>query len=98
MSDIFGRKSVLQVSYVTFALGTLASGVARDMTQMVLGRVVQGAGGAGMVSMVSILLTDLVPLKEVAVYRSYVNIFTTVGRSCGGLIGGYLAQAVGWRW
>lgn len=65
---------------------------------MIIGRVIQGAGGAGTVSMVSILLTDLVPLQEVAVYRSYVNIFSTVGRSCGGLLGGYLTQAVGWRW
>jgi len=65
---------------------------------MILSRVVQGAGSAGMVSMVSILLTDLVPLQEVAVYRSYVNIFSTLGRSCGGLIGGYLAGAIGWRW
>ncbi|KAL1311511.1 hypothetical protein AAFC00_001634 [Neodothiora populina] len=98
LSDIFGRKGVLQTSYATFALGTLFAGLAQNMTQMIVGRVIQGAAGAGMVSMVSILLTDLVPLQEVAVYRSYVNIFTTVGRSCGGLIGGYLAQAVGWRW
>ena len=65
---------------------------------MIFGRVVQGAGGAGMVSMVSILLTDLVPLHEVAAYRSYVNIFATVGRSIGGLAGGYLTETVGWRW
>lgn len=89
---------MLQLSYITFAIGTLGSGLAGDMTQMIVARVVQGAGGAGMVSMVSILLTDLVPLQEVAVYRSYVNIFSTVGRSCGGLIGGYFAQWVGWRW
>jgi MFS family permease len=41
---------------------------------------------------------DLVPLHEVAAYRSYVNVFSTVGRSCGGLIGGYLTQTIGWRW
>lgn len=97
-SDIFGRKSVLQTCYVLFAIGTAASGLAAKMTYMIVGRVVQGAGGAGMVSMVSIILTDLVPLQEVAAYRSYVNIFSTVGRSCGAFLGGYLTQAVGWRW
>lgn len=89
---------MLQISYVIFALGTLACGLSRDMNQMITSRVVQGAGGAGMVSMVSILLADLVPLKELAVYRSYVNVFSTVGRSCGGLIGGLVAQFLGWRW
>lgn len=65
---------------------------------MIAGRVLQGAGGGGMVSMVSILLADLVPLQDVAVYRSYVNIFSTVGRSCGGLVGGLVAEYMGWRW
>lgn len=98
ISDIFGRKVILQTSYAIFVIGTAASGFSRNMTQMILGRVIQGAGGAGMVSMVSVLLTDLVPLQEVAQYRSYVNIFSTVGRSCGGLVGGYLTQVIGWRY
>jgi MFS family permease len=51
-----------------------------------------------MVSLVSIILTDLVPLRDVAVYRSYVNIVQTVGRSCGGPVGGWVAQTIGWRW
>lgn len=68
------------------------------MAQVIAARAVQGAGGAGMVCMVSILLTDLVPLQDVALYRSYVNIAQTVGRSCGGAVGGYLTETIGWRW
>ncbi|THY09505.1 MFS general substrate transporter [Aureobasidium pullulans] len=98
LSQIFGRKPILQMSYLLFLIGTAIAGLARSMIQMIIGRIIQGAGSAGMVSMVSILLTDLVPLHEVAAYRSYVNIFSTVGRSCGGLIGGYLTQTIGWRW
>lgn len=115
LSQIFGRKPILQLSYTLFLIGTAIAGVAQNMVQMIIGRVVQGAGSAGMVSMVSILLTgmfilcknifflltflpDLVPLHEVAAYRSYVNVFSTVGRSCGGLIGGFLTQTIGWRW
>ncbi|KAI5247374.1 MFS general substrate transporter [Aureobasidium subglaciale] len=98
LSQIFGRKPILQISYTLFLVGTAIAGIARNMEQMIVGRVIQGAGSAGMVSMVSILLTDLVPLHEVAAYRSYVNVFSTVGRSCGGLIGGFLSQTIGWRW
>jgi MFS family permease len=115
LSQIFGRKPILQMSYLLFLTGTAIAGLAQNMVQMIFGRVIQGAGSAGMVSMVSILLTgmtflswnfqhpltfwpDLVPLHEVAAYRSYVNVFSTVGRSCGGLIGGYLTQTIGWRW
>ncbi|KAL8807167.1 MAG: hypothetical protein Q9182_000849 [Xanthomendoza sp. 2 TL-2023] len=39
-----------------------------------------------------------VPLRDVATWRSYVNIASTVGRSAGGPIGGFLADKIGWRW
>jgi MFS family permease len=42
--------------------------------------------------------TDLVPLRDVAVWRSYANIAATTGRSLGGPIGGYLTDEIGWRW
>lgn len=41
---------------------------------------------------------DLVPIKEVALWRSYVNIAATIGRSLGGPLGGLMADAIGWRW
>ncbi|KAF2663697.1 MFS general substrate transporter [Microthyrium microscopicum] len=98
LSDIFGRKAVLQVAYLLFAVGGVISGLGQSMAQVIIGRVIQGSGGAGMVVLVSVLITDLVPLREVASYRSYVNIVQTLGRSCGGPIGGALAQTIGWRW
>jgi hypothetical protein len=57
LSQIFGRKPILQMSYLLFLIGTAAAGLAQNMVQMIVGRVIQGAGSAGMVSMVSILLT-----------------------------------------
>jgi MFS family permease len=59
LGQIFGRKPVLQMSYALFLVGTAISGLATSMVQMIVGRVVQGAGSAGMVCLVSILLTGL---------------------------------------
>lgn len=98
LSDIFGRKKCLQGAYLLFAIGTAGSGLGRSLSQVIFARAIQGAGGAGMVCMVSVLLTDLLPMHEVAVYRSYVNVVQTVGRSCGGAVGGVLASTIGWRW
>ncbi|WAO90310.1 MFS domain-containing protein [Fusarium falciforme] len=98
LSDIFGRKFMLQVSYGLFATGSLLCGFCQSMPQLIVARSIQGLGGAGMVCLVSIIITDLVPLRDVATYRSYVNVVQTVGRSSGGAVGGFLAQAVGWRW
>lgn len=98
LSDIYGRKSCLQASYVLFTIGTAGAGFGRSMGEVIASRAIQGAGGAGMVSMVSIIITDLVPIHEVASLRSYVNVLQTTGRSCGGVIGGFLTQTLGWRW
>jgi predicted MFS family arabinose efflux permease len=51
-----------------------------------------------MVSVVSIIITDIMPKKEIATTRSYVNVLQTMGRSCGGVVGGLVTQAIGWRW
>ncbi|KAF2217754.1 hypothetical protein CERZMDRAFT_108408 [Cercospora zeae-maydis SCOH1-5] len=98
LSDIYGRKHCLQAAYILFALGTTMTGLGQSMTQVIGGRVVQGAGSAGITSLVSIIITDMVPLHEVASIRSYVNILQTSGRSCGGVIGGALTYTLGWRW
>ena len=98
LSDIYGRKAVLSVAYILFALGCLTCGLAPSFALVLVGRVVSGIGGAGINALVTIIITDLVPLREVASWRSYVNIAATSGRSLGGLIGGYLADRIGWRW
>ena len=59
LSQIFGRKPILQMSYLLFLVGTAIAGIAQNMTQLIVGRVIQGAGSAGMASMVSILLTGM---------------------------------------
>ena len=43
-------------------------------------------------------VADMVPVRSVAAWRSYVNIAATVGRSLGGPVGGWLTDTVGWRW
>ncbi|PQE17967.1 major facilitator superfamily transporter protein [Rutstroemia sp. NJR-2017a WRK4] len=98
LSDIYGRKSVLLISYALFAAGCVLTGLSGAMWQTILGRVVAGVGSAGMSVMVSMLIIDLVPLIQVAAWRSYVNVVGTIGRGIGGPLGGLLADTIGWRW
>ncbi|KAF1981182.1 MFS general substrate transporter, partial [Aulographum hederae CBS 113979] len=98
LSSIYGRKPVLTASYLLFAVGCLLCGVAPTFWMVLLGRVVSGIGGAGMYVLVTVIITDLCPLREVATWRAYVNIAATMGRSLGGPLGGWLADWVGWRW
>ncbi|RFU32551.1 hypothetical protein B7463_g3771, partial [Scytalidium lignicola] len=98
LSDIYGRKGIIIISYTLFTIGALVTGTAQSMWQIIAGRILGGFGAAGMTVLVSVLITDLVPLIQVAAWRSYVNIVATTGRSIGGPLGGFLADTVGWRW
>ncbi|RDA92122.1 hypothetical protein CP533_6094 [Ophiocordyceps camponoti-saundersi (nom. inval.)] len=98
LSDIFGRRECLLFAYAVFGLGCLGCGLAQDVTQLCIFRAVSGIGGGGMNSVVSILMTDIVPLRDRGVWQGYLNIIFAAGTSTGAPLGGLLADSLGWRW
>ena len=56
-SDIFGRKQVIVVGLLVFALGSFVAAWAPDMTWIIIGRVLQGAGAIS--AAVTALAADL---------------------------------------
>ncbi|KAG2165513.1 hypothetical protein VTO58DRAFT_101898 [Aureobasidium pullulans] len=98
MSDIFGRKSCLLFAYLVFGLGCLACGLAQNMNQLIAARAFAGIGGGGMTTVVSILMSDAVPLRERGKWQGYVNIIYATGAGTGAPLGGILADSIGWRW
>jgi MFS family permease len=56
-SDRFGRKRVIVLGLIIFALGSFWAAAATDMTQLLLGRALQGAGAIS--AAVTALLADL---------------------------------------
>lgn len=98
LSDIFGRKSCLLFAYAIFGLGCIFCGLAQTMEQLIAARAFAGIGGGGMMTVVSILLSDIVPLRERGTWQGYINIIYAGGASAGAPLGGILADSIGWRW
>ncbi|KAH8177767.1 major facilitator superfamily protein [Sarocladium implicatum] len=98
LSDIFGRKQMLLFAYIVLSAGCTFCALSRNMVQIILARILSGVGGAGVMIMSSIIITDSVPRRDFAKYRSYINLATTLGRSIGGPIGGLVADTFGWPW
>jgi MFS family permease len=98
LSDIFGRKACLLFGYTIFGVGCLFCGLARDMGQLIGARALAGVGGGGMTTVVSILLSDVVSLRERGKWQGYINIIYAAGASTGAPLGGFLADSIGWRW
>ncbi|KAL0575146.1 hypothetical protein V5O48_006823 [Marasmius crinis-equi] len=98
LSDIFGRNSCLILAYGVYGLGCVVCGVSQNMSQLILGRALAGIGGAGLTTLVSILVADLVPLKAVGTWNGILNVIFVVGQTAGSPVGGALADGPGWRW
>jgi MFS family permease len=98
LSDIFGRKQCLLFAYLIFGIGSTFCGLARNMGELIAARAFAGIGGGGMSVCTSVLLSDIVGLRERGTWQGYVNVIYAVGASMGAPLGGLLADSVGWRW
>ncbi|KAB8216637.1 major facilitator superfamily domain-containing protein [Aspergillus novoparasiticus] len=96
--DVYGYKRTLLVAYALFSVGCTLTGVAGNIWVAITGRAVSGIGAAGMVDLISVILTDMAPPKEVAILRSYLMMIGTIGATLGAPLGGILADWIGWRW
>ncbi|KAM0816799.1 hypothetical protein AB5N19_02601 [Seiridium cardinale] len=98
MSHILGRKIMLYVCSIGFTGGSLIAALARNFNVVLVGRVVQGAGGGGLIVLLEILISDLVPLAHRGTWFSINSVMWGVGTATGPLIGAGFAQNVSWTW
>ena len=98
LGDRFGGKRVLLVAIVVFTLGSVLCGLAQDMTQLVVFRVIQGAGGGMMAPVGMAMLYRVFPPSERVRAASILTIPTTMAPALGPVLGGFLVTNLSWRW
>ncbi|MGK5550298.1 MDR family MFS transporter [Actinomadura kijaniata] len=104
LSDIYGRKPLYLASLVIFIVGSVACAFADSMVQLAAFRVVQGLGGAGLLSMPTAIVADLAPARERGRYFAFLQIAWAAASLLGPLAGGAFAGVdallgiTGWRW
>lgn len=97
-SDIFGRRICFFVSTVTFALGCLGCGLAQSVIVINLMRALTGFGGGGLMTMATIINSDMIPFRRRGMYQALQNTMFGVGAIAGASFGGAIADSIGWRW
>ncbi|KAJ3543934.1 hypothetical protein NM688_g5798 [Phlebia brevispora] len=97
-AEAFGRRITMLIAVGLFTLGSALCGAAQDMNMLIGGRAVQGMGGGGILSITSIIVSDLVPLKERGLYNGLIGLTWGFATAIGPLVGGALAQNGHWRW
>lgn len=98
LSDIFGRRELLVPSIALFAIASIVCGVAQSFTTLFVGRVIQGIGGGGIITLAQIIYGDIVPLRQRPRYFALVLAAWAVGSLIGPIVGGAFVEGATWRW
>ncbi|KIP08458.1 hypothetical protein PHLGIDRAFT_377944 [Phlebiopsis gigantea 11061_1 CR5-6] len=97
-SDIFGRKILLLVALCIFIIFSLGCALAQSMIQLIVFRALQGVGGGAITTLVLIIMSDIVSLKERATYQGVTETVIALAQGFGPVIGGLFAEYTTWRW
>lgn len=97
LSDHFGRKPILIISLLIFAVSTGVALLSPDITFFVAVRLVQGFGAGGAMVLSTSIPADVFAGRQLGKLMGIVGAINGIAPAAGPLLGGFLADRVGWR-
>jgi EmrB/QacA subfamily drug resistance transporter len=94
----FGAKSVYLTSLVLFTAGSALCAVATSTTELVLFRVLQGAGGGMIMPIAQLIMAQVAGPKRMGRVMGIVAMPAMLGPILGPVVGGTILQSLHWSW
>ncbi|MER5391633.1 MFS transporter, partial [Saccharopolyspora sp. NPDC002686] len=98
LGDRFGTKRVFLGAFGVFVLASALCGLAGDLTQLTLARVLQGAGGGVMSPVALTMLFRAYPPEQRIRLSRVLLLPTAVAPALGPVLGGFFVENLTWRW
>jgi len=98
LGDLFGRKPFLIAGMVGFVAASALCGVAQDMNQLIIFRIVQGLFGGMLFASAFTVLGDIYTPAERARIQGLFGAVFGLSSIIGPVVGGFLTDNLGWRW
>jgi EmrB/QacA subfamily drug resistance transporter len=98
LSDLYGRKPMLQAAIVIFLITSVLCGLATTMGQLITFRALQGLGGGGLMAMAHATIADILSPRERGKYQGYFAAVFALASVIGPVLGGVFADYLTWRW
>lgn len=97
-STRFGRRRYLAVSMMVFTAASLFCGTAHSLHELILYRVIQGIGGAALLSTAQATMMEVFPPHQLGMVQAIYGIGIMVGPTIGPTLGGWITDNYTWPW
>jgi SP family galactose:H+ symporter-like MFS transporter len=98
LADLFGRRRLLIVTAIIFAIGAVLCAAAPSVVDLIVGRVIIGLGIGLASGTVPVYISEISPAKERGWQVSLFQLAITVGILLAYLVDYLFASIQGWRW
>ncbi len=98
ISDIFGRKWLYMLGIGVFIAGSMLSGLAQSMDELIVFRTIQGLGAGAMMPIAQAIVGDIFPPAERGKYQGLLGAVFGLAVIVGPTLGGYITDNLSWRW
>ncbi len=98
LADKFGTRRIYLLSIFLFTTGSFFCAASQNLTQLVVSRIVQGAGGAMLQPVGRLTVLKAFPHEKFLKAMSFVTIPGLIGPLVGPVLGGWLSQSFSWHW
>lgn len=98
LSARFGRKNFLAASIVLFTVASFFCGTSRTLNALIFFRILQGAGGAALLSTAQATIMEIFPPEQLGMVQAIYGIGVMVGPTVGPTLGGWITDNYSWPW
>lgn len=98
LSDQYGRKPMVYVAVLTFLLGSVLSGAARNLFELIVFRAVQGVGAGGLVPLAQIIIGDMLSPTRRGRWQGVIAALFAICSVLGPMVGGVITDLLSWHW
>jgi DHA2 family multidrug resistance protein len=97
-TERFGRKNYLTFSIFLFIIASFLCGTSSTLGEIVLWRLLQGAGGAALLSTAQATLRQIFPREEQGLVQAFFLLGIIVAPTLGPTLGGWITDNYQWSW
>ncbi|MFZ0041857.1 MAG: MFS transporter [Solirubrobacteraceae bacterium] len=97
LGDMYGKERLLLITLVILAVGTIISALSTTLLPMIIGRIIQGAGG-GIFPLAFGIVRDEFPRDRVAGSIGILSSILGVGGGIGIVLGGLIIEHLDYHW